>query len=129
MRNRREKIKKNYKGFIMSEILNYAVYKLDLDEIENSDDWFDANGQLKYKERFLFDALKEAGRIEASWPNGSIHKRAGRYRVLRGRGAKLKLGLFLFLPAGRSRRFCRRGRIRGDRVLMRLSKAKFEKFK
>lgn len=67
MRNRREKIKKNYKGVIMNEILNYAVYKLELDEIENSDDWFDANGRLKYKERFLFDALKEAGRIEASW--------------------------------------------------------------
>lgn len=29
----------------MNEILNYAVYKLELDEIENSDDWFDANGQ------------------------------------------------------------------------------------
>ncbi len=51
----------------MSEILNYAVYKLELDEIENSDDWFDANGRLKYKERFLFDALKAAERIEDSW--------------------------------------------------------------
>ena len=47
MRNRREKIKKNYKGVTMNEILNYAVYKLDLDEIENSDDWFDANGQTQ----------------------------------------------------------------------------------
>lgn len=51
----------------MSEILNYAVYKLDIDEIEGSDDWFDANGRLKYKERFLFDTLKEAGEIEKSW--------------------------------------------------------------
>ena len=51
----------------MSEILNYAVYKLELDERENSDDWFDANGRLKYKERFLFDALKAAERIEDSW--------------------------------------------------------------
>ena len=51
----------------MSEILNYAVYKLELDEIENSDDWFDANGRLKYKERFLFDALKAAERREDSW--------------------------------------------------------------
>lgn len=46
----------------MNEILNYAVYKLELDEIENSDDWFDTNGRLKYKERFLFDALKAAER-------------------------------------------------------------------
>lgn len=51
----------------MNEILNYAVYKLELDEIENSDDWFDTNGRLKYKERFLFDTLKEAGEIEKSW--------------------------------------------------------------
>ena len=34
----------------MSEILNYAVYKLELDEIENSDDWFDANGRLNNEE-------------------------------------------------------------------------------
>nr|DAK25578.1 MAG TPA: hypothetical protein [Caudoviricetes sp.] len=48
----------------MSEILNCAVYKLDLNEIEGSGDWFDDNGQLKYKERFLFDTLKKAGEIE-----------------------------------------------------------------
>lgn len=51
----------------MSEILNCAVYKLDLNEIEGSGDWFDDNGQLKYKERFLFDTLKKAGEIEKSW--------------------------------------------------------------
>ena len=51
----------------MTEILNYAVYKLELDEIENSDDWFDADGRLKYKERFLFESLKEAGRIKDGW--------------------------------------------------------------
>ena len=51
----------------MNEILNYAVYKLELDEIENSDDWFDANGRLKYKEQFLFDTLKDAGRIKDGW--------------------------------------------------------------
>lgn len=51
----------------MTEILSYAVYRLELEEIENSDDWFDADGRLKYKERFLFDALKEAGRIKDGW--------------------------------------------------------------
>ena len=44
----------------MTEILSYAVYRIELDEIENSDDWFDANGRLKYKEQFLFDTLKDA---------------------------------------------------------------------
>lgn len=51
----------------MIEILSYAVYRLKLDEIEGSDDWFDANGRLKYKERFLFEALKEANRIKDGW--------------------------------------------------------------
>lgn len=51
----------------MTEILSYAVYRLELDEIENSDDWFDANGRLKYKEQFLFDTLKDAGEIEKGW--------------------------------------------------------------
>lgn len=51
----------------MTEILSYAVYRLELDEIENSDDWFDADGRLKYKERFLFEALKEADRIKDGW--------------------------------------------------------------
>ena len=51
----------------MTEILSYAVYRLELDEIENSDDWFDAYGRLKYKERFLFESLKEAGRIKDGW--------------------------------------------------------------
>nr|DAO57066.1 MAG TPA: hypothetical protein [Caudoviricetes sp.] len=48
----------------MNEILNYVVYKLELDEIEGSDDWFDANGRLKYKERFLFDTLLDAGELK-----------------------------------------------------------------
>jgi len=47
--------------------LEYVVFRLELKNIENSDDWFDANGRLKYKERFLFDTLKEAGEIEKSW--------------------------------------------------------------
>lgn len=51
----------------MTEILSYAVYRLELDEIEGSDDWFDADGRLKYKERFLFEALKEADRIKDAW--------------------------------------------------------------
>ena len=51
----------------MTEILSYAVYRLELDEIEGSDDWFDANGRLKYKEQFLFDTLKDAGRIKDGW--------------------------------------------------------------
>lgn len=37
----------------MSEILNYAVYRIDIEEIENSDDWFDSTGKLKYKREFL----------------------------------------------------------------------------
>ncbi len=37
------------------------VYKLEPDEIENSDDWFDANGQLKYKSS-LFDAKARTDR-------------------------------------------------------------------
>lgn len=51
----------------MTEILSYAVYRLELDEIEGSDDWFDADGRLKYKERFLFESLKEADRIKDAW--------------------------------------------------------------
>lgn len=51
----------------MTEILSYAVYRLELDEIKSSGDWFDANGRLKYKERFLFDTLKDAGRIKDGW--------------------------------------------------------------
>ena len=51
----------------MIEILSYAVYRLKLDEIEGSDDWFDADGRLKYKERFLFESLKEADRIKDGW--------------------------------------------------------------
>lgn len=45
----------------MSEILNYAVYRIELDEIENSDDWFDSAGKLKYKEKFLYNTLLDAG--------------------------------------------------------------------
>lgn len=52
----------------MSEILNYAVYKIELKEIESSDDWFDSTGRLKYKEKFLYDTLVDAGIIqEESW--------------------------------------------------------------
>ena len=48
----------------MSEILNYAVFRLELKNIENSDDWFDGNGYLKYKEKFLFDTLLDAGELK-----------------------------------------------------------------
>ena len=52
----------------MTEILNYAVYRIELSEIENSDDWFDECGRLKYKEEFLYKILKDAGIIEKdSW--------------------------------------------------------------
>ena len=44
--------------------LGYAVFRLELKNIENSDDWFDANGRLKYKERFLFDTLLDAGELK-----------------------------------------------------------------
>lgn len=40
--------------------LEYVVFRLGLKNIENSDDWFDGNGRLKYKERFLFDTLLDA---------------------------------------------------------------------
>lgn len=45
----------------MSEILNYAVYRIDIKEIANSDDWFDSAGKLKYKEKFLYNTLLDAG--------------------------------------------------------------------
>lgn len=52
----------------MSEILNYAVYKIELKEIESSDDRFDSTGRLKYKEKFLYDTLVDAEVIqENSW--------------------------------------------------------------
>ena len=44
--------------------LEYVVFRLELKNIENSDDWFDANGRLKYKERFLFDTLLDAGELK-----------------------------------------------------------------
>lgn len=44
--------------------LEYAVFRLGLKNIENSDDWFDSNGRLKYKERFLFDTLLDAGELK-----------------------------------------------------------------
>lgn len=44
--------------------LEYAVFRLELKNIENSDDWFDANGHLKYKEKFLFDTLLDAGELK-----------------------------------------------------------------
>lgn len=64
MQDGREEIKKNDKGIIMSEILNYAVYKINIKEIENSDDWFDSAGKLKYKEKFLYDTLLDAGVVQ-----------------------------------------------------------------
>ena len=52
----------------MSEILNYAVYRIDIKEIANSDDWFDSAGKLKYKEESLYKTLKDAGIIQKdSW--------------------------------------------------------------
>ncbi|WP_081370927.1 hypothetical protein [Campylobacter concisus] len=45
-------------------VLNYAVYKLDIDDIENSSDWFDKDGCLKYKENYLFKTLCESGALE-----------------------------------------------------------------
>lgn len=44
--------------------LGYVVFRLGLKNIENSDDWFDSNGRLKYKERFLFDTLLDAGELK-----------------------------------------------------------------
>lgn len=44
--------------------LEYVVFRLELKNIENSDDWFDGNGRLKYKERFLFDTLLDAGELK-----------------------------------------------------------------
>ena len=44
--------------------LGYVVFRLGLTTIENSDDWFDGNGRLKYKERFLFDTLLDAGELK-----------------------------------------------------------------
>lgn len=44
--------------------LEYVVFRLGLKNIENSDDWFDGNGRLKYKERFLFDTLLDAGELK-----------------------------------------------------------------
>ena len=56
------RLTKNKKGKEM--VLNYAVYKLDLDDIENSSDWFDKDGCLKYKENYLFKTLCESGALE-----------------------------------------------------------------
>lgn len=44
--------------------LNYAVYKLDIEDIENSSDWFDKDGCLKYKEKYLFKTFCESGVLE-----------------------------------------------------------------
>ena len=44
--------------------LKYVVFRLGLTNIKNRDDWFDGNGRLKYKERFLFDTLLDAGELK-----------------------------------------------------------------
>lgn len=44
--------------------LGYAVFRLELISIKNRDDWFDGNGRLKYKERFFFDTLLDAGELK-----------------------------------------------------------------
>ncbi|WP_169780173.1 hypothetical protein [Campylobacter curvus] len=51
-----------------SDVLSYAVYRLDVGTIQGSDDWFDECGRLKYKEEFLYKILKDASVIEKdSW--------------------------------------------------------------
>lgn len=84
----------------MSEILNYTVYKLDLDEIEGSDDWFDANGRLKYKERFLFDTLKEAGEIEKSWLVALFASEQDAIEFCEGAGLNADSDYFYFCTRG-----------------------------
>ena len=44
--------------------LNYVVYKLDIEDIENNSDWFDKDGCLKYKEKYLFKTFCESGVLE-----------------------------------------------------------------
>ncbi|WP_103594948.1 hypothetical protein [Campylobacter concisus] len=84
----------------MSEILNCAVYKLNLDEIEGSDDWFDANGRLKYKERFLFDTLKEAGEIEKSWLVALFTSEQDAIEFCEGAGLSSSSDYFYFCTRG-----------------------------
>ncbi|OUT09969.1 hypothetical protein B9N62_10265 [Campylobacter concisus] len=80
----------------MTEILSYAVYRLELDEIEGSDDWFDADGRLKYKERFLFDTLKEAGEIEKSWLVALFASEQDAIEFCEGAGLSLNSDYFYF---------------------------------
>ena len=44
--------------------LGYAVFRLGLKVIENSDDWFDSDGRLKYKEKILFNTLLGTGMLK-----------------------------------------------------------------
>ena len=81
----------------MTEILSYAVYRLELDEIENSDDWFDEYGRLKYKEEFLYKILKDAGIIEKDgWLIGLFASEQDAVEFCAGAGLSANSDYFYF---------------------------------
>lgn len=84
----------------MSEILNYAVFRLELKNIENSDDWFDGNGYLKYKEKFLFDTLLDAGELKNAELVAIFNLRSDALEFCQGAGFDENSDYFYFCTRG-----------------------------
>lgn len=80
--------------------LEYAVFRLGLKNIENSDDWFDANGCLKYKERFLFDTLLDAGELKNAELVAMFDLRSDALEFCQGAGFDENSDYFYFCTRG-----------------------------
>lgn len=76
--------------------LEYVVFRLGLKNIENSDDWFDGNGRLKYKERFLFDTLLDAGELKNAEPMAVFNLRSDAVEFCQGAGFDENSDYFYF---------------------------------
>ncbi|WP_223155790.1 hypothetical protein [Campylobacter concisus] len=76
--------------------LEYAVFRLELKNIENSDDWFDGNGYLKYKEKFLFDTLLDAGELKNAELVAIFNLRSDAFEFCQGAGFDENSDYFYF---------------------------------
>ena len=75
--------------------LGYVVFRLGLKNIENSDDWFDSNGRLKYKERFLFDTLLDAGELKNAELMAVFNLRSDAVEFCQGAGTDADIGEYV----------------------------------